>query len=276
MKWFASLALAAALVACHSQQPEAAVDMSVVKADLERVAQARVLFAHQSVGRNILEGVQALAKDAGVPIRIQDIGTTPPDAGPGLFHSNVGVNGDADSKLAAFTGLLQRPERPPYDVALLKFCYEDLDHDAKGRDGLLDRYAARMGMLQASRPDVRLLHVTSPLRADPPGWKTRLKRLLGRATDEDADNVVRNAYNTGLRTRFGGPALFDLAAVESTLPDGSRSSFGATAGPVYTLAGAYTTDGGHLNDMGRRRAAAAFLHTLAQALGSGAAPLRAP
>jgi lysophospholipase L1-like esterase len=69
-----------------------------------------------------------------------------------------------------------------------------------------------------------------------------------------------------VRARFGGDALFDLAAVESTLPDGTRSSFSAGPRRVFTLAQPYTSDGGHLNDEGSRRAAAAFVHTLAKAL----------
>ncbi|HEX6708351.1 MAG TPA: hypothetical protein VF169_26695 [Albitalea sp.] len=262
----AVVALACGLAGCFSRAQEAPVDMAVVKADLQAVAGARILFAHQSVGRNILEGVQELARQTGVPIRIQQVDGLPPDAGPGLFHTMIGVNGQADTKLDAFAGLLTRPERPSYDLALLKFCYEDLEPGAKGRDGLFQRYAARMGQVQAARPDLRLVHVSSPLRADPPGWKTTLKRWLGRETEEDAGNLARNAYNDALRARFGGAPLFDLAAVESTLPDGTRSRFASAQRSVYTLARPYTSDGGHLNEEGRRRAAAELLHTLAAAL----------
>lgn len=259
-----ALALGAALMA---RTPGAAppLDLAVVKADLRSVAKARILFAHQSVGRNILEGVHGLSTQLGVPIRIQDIGDAAPDAAPGLFHTLVGVNGDPDSKLAAFARLLDRPQRPSYDVAVLKFCYEDLARDARGRSGLLERYGSELAALQARHADIHVLPATAPLRADPSGWKTTLKRWLGRATEEDADNALRNAYNEGLRTRFRG-VLFDIAAAESTLPDGSRSGFSAQGKTIPTLAAAYTSDGGHLNEEGRRRAAAAFLHALAQSL----------
>jgi len=242
------------------------VDMGAVRADLEMVAKARILFVHQSVGRNILEGVQALAAEAGVPVRVQAIDALPPDKGPGIFHRDIGSNGDPQSKLDAFSALLERPERPAYDAALLKFCYLDLDRDAKGSDGLLDRYLARTRDLQAARPDVRLVHASAPLRADPPGWKTRVKRWLGRETWEDADNLRRNAFNEGLRSRLGATPYFDIAGIESTLPDGTRSAFTAGGRTVYTLAQAYTSDGGHLNPQGSRRVAAAFVHVLADAL----------
>jgi hypothetical protein len=274
---FVVLSALAALAGCQAGQAhEDPVDMTIVKADLQTVSRARVLFAHQSVGRNILEGVQALAAQARVPVRVQQIDGAPPDAGPGIFHAYVGTNGDGESKLVAFAGLLDRPDRPAYDVAALKFCYEDLARDAKGRNGLLERYAARVGALQQSRPDIRVMHVTSPLRADPPGWKTRIKRLVGKATEEDSDNAARNAYNAALRARYATASVFDIAAVESTRPDGSRSSFAAPVGPVYTLAPEYTSDGGHLNEKGRRLAAAAFLHSLASTLKGQGNPLRLP
>ncbi len=261
--------LALGVAACGGDAapaPEAGLDMTTVKADLQMLARARVLFAHQSVGRNILAGVQQLAARAGVPLRVLEIDGLPPDDGPGLFHVNIGVNGEPETKLAGFTSLVTRSERPRYDVALLKFCYLDLAADAKDADGLAQRYLQRMSELRAQRPDVRFVYATAPLRADPPGWKTTLKRWLGRSTWEDADNARRNTYNTVIRERVGSQALFDIAGVESTLPDGSRSSFREGGREVFTLAQAYTTDGGHLNATGQLQAAARFLHVLAQTL----------
>ncbi len=268
--WWVVVMAAAGLAACSpGPQEEVKVDMAALKADLQAISQARILFAHQSVGRDILAGVQDLAKEAGVPLQIRRIDGVPPEAGPGLFHAEVGRNGDPDSKVEAFAGLLTRADRPAYDLAVLKFCYEDLEQGAKGQTGLLQRYAARMDALQSSRPDVRLLHVSVPLRADPPGWKTTLKRWLGRETWEDADNVRRNDYNDQLRSRFGGGQLFDLAMIESTLPNGARAGFDRGGKTVYTLAQPYTHDGGHLNELGRRQAAAAFVRGLARALPAG-------
>jgi hypothetical protein len=264
--WSVVVMVAGTLAGCSSgPQEEVKLDMAVVKADLQAISQARILFAHQSVGRDILAGVQDLAQETGVSLQIQQIDGLP-TGGPGLFHAPVGSNGDPVSKVEAFAGLLTRPERPAYDLAVLKFCYEDLEQGAKGQAGLLQRYAARMDEVQSSRPDVRLLHISVPLRADPPGWKTTLKRWLGRETWEDPDNVRRNDYNEALRLRFGGSQFFDLATIQSTLPDGGRSGFTRGGKTVYTLAQAYTHDGGHLNELGRRRAAAAFVHSLARAL----------
>lgn len=263
----AVMTLAAGLAGCSASQKEPSVDIVKVRADLEVVARARILLGHQSVGRDILAGVDSLAKEAGVHVRIEQIDGLPADELPGLFHAAIGQNGDPDSKCEVFEHLLTRPERPAYDVAMMKLCYVDLGRGTPYEAAsLLDRYSKVVGKLETQRPDVRLVHISLPLRADPPGKKTMLKRLLGRPTDEDADNALRNAYNDGLRQRFSGEPLFDLAEVESTRPDGSRSAFSTQGRTIYTLAREYTNDGGHLNPEARRRAAAEFLRTLASAL----------
>jgi lysophospholipase L1-like esterase len=61
-----------------------------------------------------------------------------------------------------------------------------------------------------------------------------------------------------LREKYAGEPLFDLAKVESTRPNGSRSFFHDGANVVYTLAPELTDDGGHLNATGRLAAAEEF------------------
>lgn len=248
----------------------ATVDISAVRADMEAVSKSRILLGHKSVGRNILAGLEALAIETGVPLRIETIDGVPLDSGPGLFHSEIGENGDPDGKCEIFSHLLNRPERPAYDLAMMKFCYSDLKRDTPLEvAAMLDRYSRLTNDLKVQRPDVRMVHITLPLRADPPGKKTMLKRFLGSSTDEDANNVLRNAFNAGLRQRFSAEPLFDLAMLESTRPDGSHSAFSDNGQTIYTLASEYTDDGGHLNTLGRRRAAIEFVRVLASALPKG-------
>lgn len=264
---FIGVAMLALLAGCSTRHEERALDDSVIKADLEVVARARILLGHQSVGRDVLAGVTSLAHDHAVPLRIQAIDALPPDAQAGLFHAQIGKNGDPDSKCEVFEQLLAHPQRPAYDVAMMKLCYVDLGRGARYEAaGLLNRYAKAVDALESKRSDVQLVHVSMPLRADPPGRKAMLQRMLRLETAEDADNELRNAFNEGLRQRFAGEPLFDLAQVESTRPDGARSAFKKNGRTVYTLAREYTSDGGHLNPEGARRAAAEFLHTIATVL----------
>ncbi|MCC7083306.1 MAG: hypothetical protein IT530_21770, partial [Burkholderiales bacterium] len=48
--------------------------------------------------------------------------------------------------------------------------------------------------------------------------------------------------------------------------DGSIAEFSADGRDIEMLALEYTSDGGHLNPLGRERVAAAFLHGIAEAL----------
>lgn len=241
--------------------------MAAVREDLEAVSRARVLMGHQSVGRNVIAGLQELATELDVPLRILAIDGVPPDSEPGFFHSEIGKNGDPAGKCEVFSQLLNRPDRPAYDLAMMKFCYADLRKNTPlDVEQMLDRYSRLIQELKTQRADVRLVHITLPLKAEPPGKKTAIKRFLGMSTEADGDNLLRNAFNDGLRRLVAGEPLFDLAAVESTRPDGSRAAFVDDGRIEYMLAGEYTDDGGHLNELGRRRAALEFVRTLAAAL----------
>jgi lysophospholipase L1-like esterase len=269
-----ALLLAGAIAASSCSAPNEpagdppVVDIAAVRSDLETVARSRVLFGHQSVGRNILSGIQTLADEAGIPVRIVDIeGGLPPDEAAGLFHASIGENGDPDSKCQDFAQLLTRPERPAYDAAIIKFCYSDLDHDTPlGPPAMLDRYATLVSDLRAARPEVALLHITIPLRAEPPGRRTSVQRLLGMQTREDAGNIARNTFNAGLLERFAGEPIVDIAKIQSTRLDGTRSAFSEGGQTFYMLVPEYSPDRAHLNAQGQRLVAAEFLSALADVL----------
>ena len=79
------------------------------------------------------------------------------------------------------------------------------------------------------------------------------------------DNPRREQFNERLRREYSGrEPLFDLASIESTTALGVRQEarFKGVGGPA--LLPAYTTDGGHLNEMGRRRAAEELVVLLAE------------
>jgi hypothetical protein len=108
------------------------------------------------------------------------------------------------------------------------------------------------------------VHVTVPLTTVEPAPKAWVKSILGRVTERDAE-VKRNQFNQKLRQTYTGvDPVFDLAEVESTRPDGSRTYFSHGNDRIYTLVPEYTTDGGHLNELGRRVAAERLLHVLSQ------------
>jgi hypothetical protein len=238
-----------------------------VRRDLELLSRRTVLFGHQSVGANVIEGVQELAAREGIPLRVAQ---ADPAAEPAatFLHAFVAENGDPERKLRSFAQALQAWPAGGPDLALVKLCYVDFRADTDVR-ALFARYAAAVAELSARYPGTTFVHVTAPLTTVQGGPKALAKRLLRRPPAGVAENARREAYNALLREAYAGRApVFDLALVESTRPDGRREtvSWGGHAVPV--LVAAYTDDGGHLNRVGRLRAARALVEALA------AAPLR--
>ena len=81
--------------------PAAGPHLAALEADLMRVADLSIYFGHQSVGRDLLDGVSELASPfPKIPLRIVEVGASL--ARHTFGHAYVGENGRPESKLAAF------------------------------------------------------------------------------------------------------------------------------------------------------------------------------
>ena len=225
----------------------------------------KTFFAHQSVGANILTGLQELTGPERTAVHVLDLTRAhePHSAQPLLIiHEQIGVNREPLTKIAAFRERLNAKHRLEVDVAMLKFCYVDIStrHDA---ETLWKHYEAAIEQLSTDRPGVQLVHCTVPLRSLPEGPYAGLRRALGHRHPAIVANRARDWFNQQLRARFGtGHDLFDLAAVQSRRPDGRPCELVDGDTRVPSLARDWTYDGGHLNEPGRTMAAAAFLEFL--------------
>jgi hypothetical protein len=222
----------------------------------------RVLFCHQSVGSNIIQGVEELGPN-GFAGRICDLSSAKLASDVQLLvHEKAGRNGSPASKLRDFEIKVQQSVDSRLDLALLKFCYIDVV-ERSAAETLLTDYCATVQVLQANYPLLRIGHVTVPLRRAPGGLIATLRQSLQGPHIEHRRNAVREWFNTQLRTRFAASGLlFDLAAIESQTAQGQRVYSVARGQRVPSLAGEWTDDGGHLNVAGRRMAAEAFLKYL--------------
>ncbi|MBV9191617.1 MAG: hypothetical protein JOZ85_14105 [Betaproteobacteria bacterium] len=222
---------------------------ALLHASLQRVAHERVFFGHQSVGAQILQGVKELSAKEGVPVFIKD--------------KFVPENGDPLRKLESFKAFVGTGSK--YDVALVKFCYVDINADTDAA-ALFDQYRRAINDLRASNPRTVFVHATLPLTTVQTGLKAWVKRALGRSPYGTVENVRRDEYNRLLRATYAGrEPIFDLARIESTAPDGTLVSVTWEGITAPALSPEYTTDGGHLNASGRLLAAREFLAVLAQA-----------
>ena len=227
-----------------------------------------VFFGHQSVGYNIVDGIGDLAGDGGLMnlpiVQGNDAGGI---GGAAFVHAPVGRNREPESKLAEFREILEKELGDKVDVALLKFCYVDVQRGCDPQR-LLDSYCQTIEALKARFANVIFVHVTVPLCGPPAGaigiLKVNIKRALGRATVLD-DNLVRSQYNELLRQRFvGKEPVLDVAGYESIDPRGMQWFVVWKGHEVPVLVPSYTDDGGHLNVVGRRHVAEQLLIELAK------------
>lgn len=258
---------AATLAAGCSDVPEKSpLPASDVKADLAELARARVYFGHQSVGGNVLDGLASLASANGVALRIVEAPAGVDDGQPGLVHSKVGTNAQPATKCDAFGGFLAQNAGARWDAAVLKFCYADLGDRADiTPEQLLDVYKKMVASVRAAHPGLTLVHATIPLNFGL-GKGDRVKGFLGLGTSKDANNVRRNRFNELLRAAYAGEPLFDVARAESTRQDGTRTGFEKDGQFFSSMAPELTSDGGHLNERGKRWVAQEFARSVAAAL----------
>jgi hypothetical protein len=182
---------------------------------------------------------------------------------PATFgHTTVARNGDPLLKLQSFEQAFG--EQPSgVDIALLKFCFVDINANTDAR-ALFGRYRSSIDGLRAKNPGTIFVHVTAPLTEVKDGPKAYVKRLLGRAPDEAIENTRREEYNNLMRQTYRGrEPIFDLARVESTAPDGAAVTVEWNGSVAPAMVPAYTDDGGHLNSVGRLRAARELISVLA-------------
>lgn len=228
------------------------------------LATKKVFFGHQSVGNNIIQGIKDLAS-SDPRLRLSIVKSSDPQsvAGPAFVEFEIGQNGDPQSKVSAFAAVLNKGMGAQGGIALYKFCYVDIDASTDVPK-MFAGYREGISSLKAKYPPLKIVHVTVPLTTVGPAAKVWVKSLLGRITTRDI-NVKRNQFNNLLRQTYGRTdPIFDLAEVESTHRDGSRSYFTRGNEKIYTLASEFTADGGHLNEVGRRVAAERLLFVLAQ------------
>lgn len=223
----------------------------------------KIFFGHKSVGNNILDGVRDLAGSE-PRLKLNIVRSSDPlsISGPALVEFEIGQNGDPKSKMDAFAAILDKGYGAQGGIALFKFCYIDVGSSTDVAQ-MFGQYRDRVTALKAQYPAWRAVHVTVPLTRAEVGPKAWAKRLLGRTTSQDV-NIKRNQFNTLIRQTYGTTdPIFDLAEVESTHADGTRSFFTRGGEKIYVLAPEYASDSGHLNREGSLVAAQKFLSVLA-------------
>ena len=231
--------------------------------DFRGLTERRLFFGHQSVGENILDGVRDLLEETPHDWPIVTLDEIP-QVGGALIHARVGTNERPLTKCDDFRRIVDERLGGQVDIAVLKFCYVDIE-PTTDYASLCDRYSATLEELAQRHPATVFVPVTVPLGHAKRGFDVLAREMLGRTNQAKVRNLARHAFNERLRQSWTRSPVFDLASAEATAPDGTCETFSYRGETAENLVGAYTDDGGHLNAVGRRAVAAAFLHTLAAA-----------
>jgi len=225
----------------------------------------KIYFGHQSVGFNIIDGMNSIMKElSDIKLNIQETKDLNSFSKPVFAHSPVGENEVPSSKIYDFRTTIETGIGDSVDIAFFKLCYIDImaDTDVEKVFGI---YKEVLTNLAEKYSDVTFVHVTAPVRTvQAPGPKTWIKKILGKPLGGYEDNIKRNQFNEMLKKAYEGKEpIFDLAAAESTFPNGSRKTFQSNGKTYYSLIPEYTDDGGHLTDLGQKFVAEKFLVFLA-------------
>ena len=259
--WLGALSLSLVNIA-SAHDVNAAADPAL-KMQLERLSKLKVYFGHQSVGGNLLDGLRQISEEQGVAVSIKEVQKAADVKIPEVAHVFVAENRDPLGKLAAFNRAL---DGGGVDVAMVKFCYVDFAPDTNSSD-LFRRYQETINALRLKNPHTVFVHATTPLTTVQTGYKATLKKLMGHAPYGVEENMRRNEYNNLLRSTYQGKEpIFDIANFEATGADGAPLAYDWNGMKVPYLNPAYTSDGGHLNNLARRKAAREMVSVWVSAL----------
>lgn len=220
----------------------------------QKLSEKVIFFGHESVGKNILDGIRdILQENPKITMTITDNQDEQRKSGPLLIDSRIGKNGESIAKIDYFKDAIDKKIGAKANIAFMKLCYEDINATTDV-EKIFNHYKETMAYLKNKYPKITFVHVTTPMRVNIGTWKTRIKEMLGKDKIwEYEDQIPREQYNAMLRKEYEGKEpIFDLAMIESTYPDGKKEFFMHKGTKYPTLVPEYTTDGGHLNEKGRR------------------------
>ena len=258
------LLLIGAACSDNSLEGDKTIMSNVKTEDLNSIKNMRIYFGHQSVGYNIVAGIEDLIKDKIIPeinlVRLEDSAEFPEYY---FAHSSIGKNGYPNVKCDDFSDKINFMNSNNIGYALLKFCYVDIRRETNV-DEMFEYYSKTMDSLISKYPQIKFILVTVPLTERGPWFKRFIKGIMGENEYQDIANKKRCEFNDMLISRYKDNPVFDLAKIESTRPDGTRTEYEIDGKTYYYLFDGYTMDGGHLNEAGRKKVAYELILTLAK------------
>jgi hypothetical protein len=226
--------------------------------DWNAFSKLKLAFGHQSVGAQVVSGIEALSRENQIALAIAE--SREALTAPALHHFKLGINGDPQGKIKDFATAMSDPFAGSADVAFMELCFVDFAADTDSEQ-LAHQYIANIDQLAARFPHTTFVPVTALLTTVQTGPKALIKKLIGKEPAGYEENARRKVFNDMLRSHYASRnVLFDIAAVESRFGNMAIQRDGRR---IEILDPALTSDGGHLNDEGERLVASALVHHIA-------------
>jgi hypothetical protein len=238
-----------------------AIMKQLTDTEIQNLSTKKIFFGHMSVGNNLINGLDDLKlEDQRMSnFSIIKISAKSEIMGPGFYHKINGKNGNPMSKCDAFKNfLIEDSTGSNFDIVSFKLCYVDIKEDTDIKKEF-DKYEQTITEIKNTFPNLKIFHTTIPLLAHNFSLKNRIKNIL----TGDLANIKRNQFNNLILDKYiGVDPIFDLAKIESTYPDQKREFFTSKGEQYFSLIMDYSYDGGHLNELGRKWAAAELIKVL--------------
>ena len=231
------------------------------------LAKKKIYFGHKSVGADIMNGIEIVASNnSAINLKIQETTDSASFDKPIWGHSKIGINTKPESKINAFSDILNQGLGDKLDIAFMKLCYVDVTKDTD-INTLFENYSQTIKLLEKKYPKIKFIHLTVPLTS----YKKRnfkeqikdiIKKVIGRKTLKEIhieNNIMREKYNTLLRNHYKKDKLFDLAFYESVYKDDIQEKCKKNGKEYPCLIPHFTYDGGHLNMTGKKAVASNLL-----------------
>ena len=196
-RYIISISISLIFIVCHREET---IGEFTLKANfdknLEKIASKRIYFGHQSVGNNIIMGLQEILPNK--PLKylniIESVGDAPESRGF-FLHIPIGENTRPKLKCDDFIKQLSPELVKKLDYAMFKFCYIDINRKTDVL-ALFEYYRKTITQVRDRYPELNIIHITSPVRNSPDDLQTKIKELIGKfigkQNNSKLDNVKRN------------------------------------------------------------------------------------
>jgi hypothetical protein len=245
---FLMISITYVTVGCVKQDKEKALQDEIVsyyfpRSEWDEFIEKKIFFGHQSVGMEIIDGVKKIQSFNRFPyINILETIETSDYQTPVFGHTRVGRILYPKSKIDDFVSVLENGIGERADAAFMKIGFPDINKKTDVHE-LFSYYENSMKELQIKFPHLRIIHCTVSLTTKPQGLKGLTKVIL-----RMDNNLYRNNFNDLMRKHYNQGNLFDIAAIQSKRANGDVNIY---RNNIPGMIPEYTTDGGHLSELGR-------------------------